>query len=123
MAAALAVLAGCVTTSNATKPAYTPPSAQTLATWQAAAQQGNASAQDSLGEYYFQTKDYDSAHRWYAKAADQGDATAQYNMGVIYAFGHGVSKDQAKAISWYRKAGEQGDADAQFIVGSAYQDA
>ena len=51
---------------------------------------------------------------WYRKAAEQGNAAAQYNLGVRYETGRGgLPKDEAKAVEWYRKAAEQGDADAR----------
>ena len=46
------------------------------------------------------------------KAAAQGDAAAQYNLGVMYAEGEGVAKDTVKAVEWYKKAAAQGDKDA-----------
>ena len=54
------------------------------------------------------------------QAADQGDATAQNNLGVRYANGEGVLKDEAEAVSWFRLAAEQGNADAQFNLGLMY---
>ena len=54
------------------------------------------------------------------QAADQGDATAQNNLGVRYANGEGVLKDEAEAVSWFRLAAEQGNADAQFNLGVMY---
>ena len=42
-----------------------------------------------------------------------GLAQAQYNLGVMYANGQGIPKDEAKAASWYRKAADQGEANAQ----------
>ena len=42
---------------------------------------------------------------------------AQYNLGVMYANGQGVAKDESTAAEWYRKAAEQGDAEAQFNIG------
>jgi TPR repeat protein len=38
-------------------------------------------------------KDYKQAVYWYQKAADQGYAEAQSILGVMYAFGKGVLKD------------------------------
>ena len=52
--------------------------------------------------------------------AEQGDATAQYNLGVMYANGEGVIQDYKQSVNWYRKAAEQGDADAQFNLGVLY---
>ena len=53
------------------------------------------------------------AVRWYRLAAEQGDATAQYNLGLMYDEGEGVPQDDAEAVRWYRLAAEQGDASAQ----------
>ena len=37
--------------------------------------------------------------------AEQGDAEAQYNRGLIYAIGEGVPQDDAETVHWYRLAG------------------
>jgi hypothetical protein len=47
------------------------------------------------------------------KAAEQGDADAQRELGRLYVFGRGVPKDEVEAAKWYRKAADQGDANAQ----------
>ena len=49
-------------------------------------------------------------------AADQGDASAQFNLGVMYADG----RDYGEAAKWYRKAADQGNASAQFNLGVVY---
>ena len=54
------------------------------------------------------------------QAAEQGDATAQFNLGNMYASGRGVLEDDAEAVRWYRLAAEQGHADAQFNLGVKY---
>ena len=54
------------------------------------------------------------------KAAEQGDAEAHFNMGVMYDFGRGVPQDDREAVSWYRKAAEQGAAMAQHNLGVMY---
>ena len=55
------------------------------------------------------------------KAADQGHADAQHNLGFIYYNGQGsMPQDYAAAISWYRKAANQGDASAQNNLGVLY---
>ena len=53
-------------------------------------------------------------------AAEQGDADAQYNLGVMYATGEGVPQDEAEAVRWYRLAAEQGIATAQTNLGPMY---
>ena len=52
--------------------------------------------------------------------ADQGNASAQYHLGVMYDDGHGVPQDYNKAIKWYGKAADQGNASAQCNLGSMY---
>lgn len=51
------------------------------------------------------------------RAADQGDAGAQYELATLYAEGRGVVRDSNLAILWGRKAAEQGNVEAQFAVG------
>ena len=50
---------------------------------------------------------------WYRKAADQGFAKAQYNLGTMFENGKGVQQNDSEAVRWYRKAADQGLADAQ----------
>ena len=57
---------------------------------------------------------------WYRRAADQGDARAQHNLGYMYEYGLGIPQDYVEAVRWYRKAAEQGLADAQFNLGTMY---
>ena len=47
------------------------------------------------------------------RLAEQGDAIAQYNLGVMYTTGEGVPENDAEAVRWYRLAAEQGDKLAQ----------
>jgi len=56
------------------------------------------------------------AVEWYRKAAEQGNANAQLNMGLCYETGRGVQQDYAKAAEWYRKAADQGFALAQNVL-------
>jgi TPR repeat protein len=83
-------------------------------------------------------KDSAEAARWYRKAAEQGHAAAQKNLGVMYAHGEGVPQDYAEAYKWAnlaaagavepgRKAGElvevymspRGTAEAQRSQGES----
>ena len=52
--------------------------------------------------------------------ADAGEASAQFNLGLMYTEGRGVPQDDAEAIAWYRRSTEQGHADAQFNLGWMY---
>ncbi|EMJ3296474.1 sel1 repeat family protein, partial [Acinetobacter baumannii] len=53
--------------------------------------------------------------------ATQGNAKAQYNLGLMYDKGQGVTQSYAKAAEWYSKAADQGLADAQFNLGQMYR--
>jgi TPR repeat protein len=55
------------------------------------------------------------------KLAEYGDASAQFNLGEIYATGDGVPENTAKAAEWYQKSAAQGDASAQFKLGVMYR--
>ena len=62
----------------------------------------------------------EEAALWYRKAADQGNADAQYKLGVMYFEGRGVARDDASAIDWFRKAGEGGSAEAELTLAYMY---
>ncbi len=51
------------------------------------------------------------------RRAEQGDASAQFLLGVKYYFGGGVEQDDVEAVKWCRKAADQGYADAQYALG------
>jgi CHAT domain-containing protein/TPR repeat protein len=55
-----------------------------------------------------------------AKKAEQGDAEAQNQLGLMYQNGEGVTKNYTEAVKWYRKAAEQGYAQAQNNLGLMY---
>lgn len=52
--------------------------------------------------------------------ATQGNAIAQFNLGVLHDVGRGVAQDYAQAVQWYRLAAAQGHAGAQFNLGGMY---
>ena len=53
--------------------------------------------------------------------AEQGNASAQFILGFMYANGYGVPKDDQAAVKWYRLAAEQGHAKAQSNLGVMYE--
>jgi TPR repeat protein len=65
-------------------------------------------------------QDYQCALAEVRPSAEQGDALAQYALGLMYANGQGVKQDYIEAVKWTRKAAEQGDALAQNTLGFAY---
>lgn len=64
--------------------------------------------------------DYEEALAAFRSAAGQGNAEAQFHLGILYANGLGVTLDLPQALLWYRKAAEQGHAWAQYNAGSMY---
>ena len=53
-------------------------------------------------------------------AAEQGDASAQDDLGLMYADGRGVPRDETEAAGWFRLPADQGQAEAQFNLGRMY---
>lgn len=64
--------------------------------------------------------DYVAAFREFKVSAEQGDALAQFNLGVMYDSGQGVPQDYAEAVRWFRKAAEQGNASARYNLALMY---
>ena len=50
------------------------------------------------------------------RAAVEGYASEQYNLGVMYQTGFGLPKDMAKAREWFQKAADQGDVQAKSVL-------
>ena len=67
-----------------------------------------------------QNGDYATALKEWKPLAEEGNADAQYNLGVMYKNGWGVPQDYKEAARLYRLAAEQGDADAQGNLGVMY---
>jgi len=70
--------------------------------------------------------DYALAAKEFLVDATQGNAVAQYNLGILYHEGHGVPRDFNEAVRWFRLAAEQGAApgasDAQFLLAWSYEE-
>ena len=64
--------------------------------------------------------DYDTAFHTCTKAAEQGEAKAQYKLGFMYGNGQGTPQDYKQALYWYTKAAEQGNSDAQSQLGDMF---
>jgi UrcA family protein len=65
--------------------------------------------------------DYAAALSELHPAAEQGDARAQAQLGVMYEKAQGVSKNEVAAFNWYRRAADQGEASAQYHLGRMYE--
>ena len=67
-----------------------------------------------------QTGDYQTAFKLWKPLAENGNALAQFNLGIMYNDGKGVPQDYVKAVIWYLSAAEQGVAFAQYSLGLMY---
>lgn len=113
--------------------------------WKKAAEMGNSAAETNLkihkeGNGYLKEqirkqkeqrlqKSYRESNRNFSlkltftenkKAAERGDADAQYNLGQYYEIGVDVDEDEKTAFEWYRKAARQGLVEAQDALGRCY---
>ena len=68
----------------------------------------------------FKRGDYETAYRALKPFAEQGNASGQSALGLMYARGMGVPQNYDEAISWFRKAAAQGNAQGQFNLGFMY---
>ncbi len=89
------------------------------------AEAGDAEAMTALGNAHANgvgglRPDPAEAFKWYRRAADKGFAPAQFNVGLAYELGRGVTADEKQAFKFYLAAAEQGFAPAQFNVGNMY---
>jgi hypothetical protein len=91
-------------------------------TWyEKAAEQGVAEAQFNLA-HILVDEDISAARaaKWMARAAAQGMVDAEFLMGVIYAEGLGVAKDDDEAHRWLQKAIDKGHAGAAQYMADFY---
>ena len=97
------------------------------------ARAGDPAAQNGLGVMYYTgeaisktqsghvlNNDPELAAGWFSRAAEQGYADAQFNLGLMYVNGEGVEKDVVQAVELFKKAAEQGHVDAQNNLGAMY---
>jgi serine/threonine protein kinase len=65
------------------------------------------------GNEAYEAKEYDKAYSLYKKAAEDGYAPAQNDLGYMYMKGEGVEENDVEVVKWYRKAALQGLEDAR----------
>lgn len=89
-----------------------------LSVWMGQAEEGDAKAQNYVGEIYEKGLGTDpnfmQAAHWYQMAADQGYTQAMLNLGYLYEQGLGVQRDITVALNWYRQASGLTDDDLTF---------
>jgi len=66
--------------------------------------------------------DYPRAMAAYKVGAEGGDASCQWQVGMMYCNGEGVDVDYTQALSWLEKAAAQDDPDAVGQLGAMYCD-
>ena len=82
---------------------------------------GNSESADfQKGLTAAQSGDFATALREWTPLAKQGDVNAQYNLGVMYDQGDGVSQDYKTAVKWYTLAAKQRHAFAQSNLGQMW---
>jgi len=64
-------------------------------------------------------KDDAQAAKWYLKAAQSGNRTAEYNLALIYDDPKSTVCNQKQALVWYQDGAKNGDARAQVNLGRA----
>ena len=81
----------------------------------------SASAGDFwAGSAYYLRGDFTDALREWRPLAEEGDARAQYYLGMMYANGEGVPENDRQAAHWFRKSARQGNAQSQYHLGMMY---
>jgi TPR repeat protein/uncharacterized caspase-like protein len=92
--------------------------ATSLRVWSPLAAEGDAEAQNYLGQIYEKglglAPDFKTAAIWYKRSAEQGYSAAQINLGHLYEKGLGVPRDPIVALNWYRRASGISDDSLQY---------
>ncbi|CDZ76966.1 Putative beta-lactamase HcpC precursor [Legionella massiliensis] len=89
--------------------------------WYAAAEKANSKAAVALGFIYDTVDDdYAKAVDSYQLAAQQNDATGQFDLGLMYAEGKGMPVNYPKAIEYFTKAADQGYSEAETQLAELY---
>ncbi|GAA6179849.1 MULTISPECIES: tetratricopeptide repeat protein [unclassified Shimia] len=80
-----------------------------------------AMAEIETGRDYMDAKQFDKAMQELLPAANSGNAEAEELIGVMYALGLGVARDDVRAFEWYLRASLKGHAGAQSGIGWYYE--
>ena len=88
--------------------------------WRPYAENGDARAQNFLGDLYFEgqgvKQDFRQALFWFKLAAGKGDAAARFNLGVAAEQGRGLPASLPQATAWYKQAAQAGNAPAMLAL-------
>ena len=80
----------------------------------------NSNADFEQGQAAYSSGDYETALAEWQPLAEEGNADAQFGMGLLYANGFGVALDDVQALQWYESAAAQQHAEAQTNIGVMY---
>lgn len=81
----------------------------------------SASAVDFwAGSAYYLRGDFAAALREWRPLAEQGDARAQFYLGIMHTNGEGVPEDDRQAAYWFQKSARQGNPQSQYHLGILY---
>ncbi len=90
--------------------------------WAQKAEQCDPEAQALLGLTYSKSSvSWDKAAKWFKKAAEQGYAPAQFELGVRYEYGEGVLQDFVLAHMWYNISASKGYSKARAALSELTQ--
>ena len=96
-----------------------------IAALTARAESGDAKAQLALGQAFYETRDPEKLSQAvyrFTKAAERGNADAEWRLVGAYGAGEGVPQDDSSAHYWFKKAAEDGQTQAQWALGMNYRD-
>jgi len=96
----------------------------TLALFFALSLMAATSQASDIGQGYqaYQSGDYQQAYAIWKPLAEQGDAEAQFYLGLLYRSGEGVEKNDRTALEWFTASAKQGYLDAQYNTGIMYME-
>ncbi len=104
---------------------WSPETKDVVAQTRVLAEQGNAGAQNDMGEvmqYGMAGRaDFTQAASWFEKSAMQGNASAQRNLGFLYKNGEGVARNTTQMLSWFTNAAMRNDARSAYELGNIYR--
>lgn len=118
------VLASSMPPADTTNlPVSMPTDAASLAQTRAAAEHGDAAAENTLGLLYASgdekqgiKRSETDAVRWFTKAAEHGNVAAQSKLGALYWGGRGVPQDSNQAYFWTVLARASGDSSSKVLA-------
>ena len=69
---------------------------------------------------FYSTQNFTEAYKYCKRAAKEGRAEAQFNLGLMFRYGQGVRQNYFRSFKWTKMAAEQGNATSQYNVGISY---